>query len=712
MVAPRVMAQIIVRLVPLGAAWLALLCSSAAAAQAAGEPPPPPQTEAQPDDDWQGELDPDSPLAPLPDIGVDWPDMAQPLPPLPDLPDLPQEAPVDVGQPTPGQADASGDAARLVAQPVAPIAAGEPVTVPADEGLDSTARRYRVLVDGLDGTLLAQFDRRFGALSVLRARERETANGAQINRRVAEDRQLVETLMRNAGYYDATITNRVDVDGDQALVRFGIAAGPLYRYASVDLRGADALGDGERARLITIFGIAAGDPVIADTLVEAQVRTANELRETGYPFVQVGQETVRIDHDDRSGRLDQPIDAGRRLRFGRVIADDDGLFGDDHILRIARFSSGDYYRQSDVEDLRRAIIATGVVGALTITPQENADGDHVDLSVAVTPAPLRTLAASLGYGTGEGLRAEVSWQHRSLFPPEGALLLRGIAGTREQAVGATFRRNNWRARDRVFTILAQTSNNDLPAFEAQVLQLAVSVERISTLIYQKRWTWAARAELLGTDELAFVARSGGFASRRFGIASLSGQIAYDASDHLLDPRRGYRLSLRVAPEVSLQGSVFGYARIQGDASAYLPVGGGTVLAGRVRVGSIIGAQPDRIAPSRRYYAGGGSSVRGYAFQAVGPAAPNGDPIGGTGLFELAAEARIPLFGAFSIVPFVDAGNVGAGDLPRLGDMRVGAGLGIRYATNFGPIRVDVGTPLNHRAGDSRIAVYVSLGQAF
>ncbi len=703
--------QLALLLLPPLVAWAGLGCGSVAHAQstnaAAGgspaqpAPPPPPPASG----DWVDELDPDSPMAPLPDIGVDWPDASAPLPPLPDLP--PELTTEDAGQP----------AAPLVEAPLPAIdtvdSGVRSVNAAAGDDAESAGRerRYRVVVDGLDGTTADQFRERFDALSVLRQGERSPANGAQINRRVAEDRQLVEALMRNAGYYDATITNRVELAGDDALVRFGIAAGPLYRYASVVLNGTDAMEAAERDRLTAIFGIMPGDPVLADQLADAQLRTASTLRETGYPFAEMGEELVRIDHDDRSGRLEQPVRAGRRLRFGAIIANDGGLLGSDHLMRIARFDNGEYYRQSDVEDLRRAIIATGIVGALTITPQENADAQHVDLSVDIRAAPLRTLGGSLGYGTGEGFRAEISWQHRNLFPPEGALLVRGIAGTREQGVGVTFRRNNWQARDRVLTVLAQASNNDLPAFEARVLQFAASVERISTLVYQKRWTWAVRAELLGTDEQAFVARSGDFARRRFGIASLSGQVGYDASDDLLDPRRGYRLSLRVSPEISLQGSVFGYARVQADASGYVPVGG-TVLAGRARVGSIIGAQPDRIAPSRRFYAGGGSSVRGYAFQAVGPVAPNGDPIGGTGLIELAAEARVPLFGAFSIVPFVDAGNVGSGDVPRLRDMRFGAGLGVRYATNFGPIRVDIGTPLSRRPGDSRVAVYVSLGQAF
>ena len=130
-----------------------------------------------------------------------------------------------------------------------------------------------------------------------------------------------------------------------------------------------------------------------------------------------------------------------------------------------------------------------------------------------------------------------------------------------------------------------------------------------------------------------------------------------------------------------------------------------VLAARTRVGTISGAPVDAIAPSRRFYAGGGASVRGYAYQAVGPKDSAGNPSGGRSLTEFSLEARVKtglVGGAISVVPFIDAGTVGTSSSPTLSGLQVGAGIGIRYQTNFGPIRVDVGTPLNRRAGDSRI----------
>ena len=148
-----------------------------------------------------------------------------------------------------------------------------------------------------------------------------------------------------------------------------------------------------------------------------------------------------------------------------------------------------------------------------------------------------------------------------------------------------------------------------------------------------------------------------------------------------------------------------------DGSVYFPASERIVLAGRVRAGSILGSS--NFTSRRRGVSMpvAGGSVRGFSYQNIGPRDVLNNPVGGKSLFELGAEARIR-FGSFGVVPFVDAGNVYASGLPGLDRLRIGAGIGVRYYTNFGPLRVDVGTPINPQPGDSRIGVYVSLGQAF
>lgn len=104
-------------------------------------------------------------------------------------------------------------------------------------------------------------------------------------------------------------------------------------------------------------------------------------------------------------------------------------------------------------------------------------------------------------------------------------------------------------------------------------------------------------------------------------------------------------------------------------------------------------------------------MRGFGYQQLGPKDINGDPIGGRSLTEFALEARYR-FGNYGIVPFLDGGRVGEGSTPGLRGMRYGVGIGARYYTNFGPFRLDVATPLGRRPGEAKVAVYISIGQAF
>ena len=139
-----------------------------------------------------------------------------------------------------------------------------------------------------------------------------------------------------------------------------------------------------------------------------------------------------------------------------------------------------------------------------------------------------------------------------------------------------------------------------------------------------------------------------------------------------------------------------------------------VLAARTRVGSIVGEETEVIPANKRFYAGGGGSIRGFEFQKVGPLDDDEDPLGGRSVLELGFEARIRLTETIGLVPFIEGGTVFDSSFPDFDEELLwSAGLGLRYFTAIGPVRLDVGFPLNGRDGvDGLFEFYVSLGQAF
>jgi translocation and assembly module TamA len=490
--------------------------------------------------------------------------------------------------------------------------------------------------------------------------------------------------------------------------------GEQYHFASVELPGLEAAGP-EGTKLRDAFGVKAGDAVIAEDVIAAELALRTALGEEGFAGAEVGEQDVEINHQTHLATLSLPVKPGPVARFGAFHVSGRPPFSARHLATIARFKQGQPFKRSKVDDLRRALINTSLVSSADIQLVPTNGGQTVDLNVRLEPAPSHTIAGELGFGTGEGIRLEGSWTDRNFFNPEGALTLRGIIGTSEQLAGVQFRRSNFLRRDQYLNLQASAAHRKFDAYEARTVQLLGNIERLSNFIWQKKWTWTGGGEFLATDERGVFDASGIKDTRTFLIAALPLGLGYDGSDSLLDPTDGFRLNGRVSPEISFHGGHRTYSRMQFDASTYRRVSDRVVAAGRIRLGTILGAGAFDIAPSRRFYSGGGGSVRGYGYQRLGPKDVDGDPIGGRGLAEFALEARVRLkqFGGnFGIVPFFDGGSLSTKTLPDFKDWRFGAGIGVRYYSTFGPIRVDLGVPLNREKGDGPVAVTVSLGQAF
>ncbi len=201
----------------------------------------------------------------------------------------------------------------------------------------------------------------------------------------------------------------------------------------------------------------------------------------------------------------------------------------------------------------------------------------------------------------------------------------------------------------------------------------------------------------------------------YGLLGLPLSFTYDSTDRPLDPTTGVRIQGSATPYLGFGDAdrFFGIGRLQASAYWALDAEARTILAARVGFATILGAAADDVPATRLFFAGGGGSVRGFDYRSLGPRDPFNRPVGGRSLVEGSLEARIRITDTIGLVPFVDVGQAFAGPLPsRSEPLRVGAGLGLRYYTPIGPIRVDVAVPVDRRRGESPYALYVSIGQSF
>ena len=629
-----------------------------------------------------------------------------------------------------------------LAAPLPPLETfdAEPVEFAEDETDEEVVEiAYDVRVDGLeevDSETETNLADMFADLSALRDEGGTAANVAQVSARLTEDSALLQRILASEGWYEAAVTTRIDrseePDGQSLIAILNVAPGKRYTFADIVI---DA-GPVEPADLIRDnLALQEGEPIIAQRVQGAEANVAVQLPQNGYPFAEIGQRDILLDPETGDGVYTLPIDTGPRSVFGGIETTGNLAFDAEHVAVLSRFERGELYDSRDVDDLRQALVATGLFNTISVVPQRTGEAagegtEYATILVEQDAGPPRTIAGSAGYGTGQGFRVEGSWTHRNLFPPEGALIASAVAGTQEQGASVTFRRSNAGRRDRTFQIRAEALHSNYDAYEAFTGQLSALVSYDSTNIWQKPFTYAYGVRLIGTNEQDYNLALDQLERRTFFIGGLTGQVGIDRTDSLLDATQGFRVTALIEPEGSLQDGFTPYVRARVDGSAYFSPTDAIVLAGRVRVGTIQGIDRFDLAPSRRFYAGGGGSVRGFGYQELGPRVVYDDPdfefdpdepdrepdtiyrpLGGLSVNEAAAEVRYR-FGNFGVVGFVDAGQVYEGSTPQFSDIRLGAGIGGRYYTNFGPLRFDIATPLDRREGESRFAVYVSIGQAF
>lgn len=575
----------------------------------------------------------------------------------------------------------------------------------------------------------------FDDLSALEDGDGEAANVAQVSARLTEDSALLQRILASEGWYEASATTRIDrstePSGQPLTAVIDVIPGPRYTFADIEI---DAPPTEPPDLIRDNLALQVGEPIIAARVQGAEAQVAVTLPQTGYPFAEIGQRDILLDPETADGVYTLPVDTGPRSRFGGITTTGDLAFDEEHVETLARFERGELYDSRLVDDLRQALVATGLFNTVSVQPRQSGEpaGDGTEYATVVVEqeaGPPRTIAGNVGFETGRGFLLEGSWTHRNLFPPEGALIARAVAGTREQGLSGTFRRSNAGQRDRTFQLAAEALRADYEAYEAFTGRLSALVSYESTNIWQKPFTYAYGAQLIGTNEQDYDFDLQSLERRTFFIGGLIGQIGIDRTDSLLNATDGFRVTALVEPEGSLQDGFTPYVRARLDGSAYFSPTDAITLAGRVRVGTIQGIDRFDLAPSRRFYAGGGGSVRGFGFQELGPRVtldnPDFDPddpdesadpfifrpLGGRSLNEAAAEIRYR-FGNFGVVGFLDAGQVYEDTVPDFSNLRFGAGVGGRYYTNFGPLRLDVGIPLDKREGESSVAVYVSIGQAF
>ena len=567
---------------------------------------------------------------------------------------------------------------------------------------------YRTEITGAEASDLASLLDKVSELKTLE--DKPPASEEALRRRADRDLGRLVDAAHSLGYWDADFSYEVDTSGESAKVTVTVKQGPLYHVASIKVVGPDgqplSIPQDEKK-----LPLKPGDPARTAPVVTTETALVTAFGDSGHPFAKVENRRVEIDRDTKTMDVTYTLDPGPVMRFGPVAIAGLERLNSAYVEGRVRWQAGEIYDASKVEETRRRLIETGLFSTVQITPTP--DPEHpgeARMTIEATERLRRTIGAGLAYNTSQGIGARAFWENRNLFGNAESLRLSAEVGQQIDEFRANFRRPDFLAIDQDFLATAEIANYTPVAYNSRRTLATAGIERRID-----RWLTGGLSLLAEKANVTQLANVPGMGTQRYELAGLPAYVKLDETDNLLNPTNGYRAQLNVTPAHTFSGSHLTFATNLLSGSTYWPLGPEqrTILAGKLELGSLDGASLFQLPADQRIYAGGGGSIRPYGWQLAGPLASNKKPIGGRSSLVLNLEGRVKITETIGIVPFVDAGSYYESPVPQLGrTLLYGVGVGLRYYTAFGPLRLDLATPLHKRNADSPIQLYISLGEAF
>jgi translocation and assembly module TamA len=590
-----------------------------------------------------------------------------------------------------------------------------------DEDADiANPLRYAVTINvvGADDDL----EKKLENVSGLKADEDHPVSGSLglLAKARSEREQLVAALYGEARY-DGVVTVEIqgkDIDalppdaeftGPQPIpVTVTIDPGQRFTLGNIQLKG-DAAG-----LMSADYGLITGGDASSGAILKAEALIVRALKDEGRPLAKVTDREVVADHKSLTADVTLTVAAGPIAGYGDTSVDGTEAVDRDFTRYMTGLKPGEQYSPDEIDEARDRLLGLEVFNSVTVKEADKLDPQgNIPINVEVSERKFRYFGLGATASNTDGLGFEGYWGHRNLFGHAEKLKFDGsISGIGAQDISKL----NYNAgvmfeKPGVVGPASKFYANLKTVFEHPDAYDRFSVRGETGLSYElsKYQTVSAGVAL----EYSKIEDNLDPDPQKYLIASLPLQYVWDNRDDKLNPTKGFRFLGYAEPSYDLLGGAV-FLKLKGEGSVYqtLDDAGRFVAAGRLAMGSILGASLQEVPADRRFYAGGGGSVRGYAYQGIGPKDSDDDPIGGLSWFETSAELRYQVTDSIGIVPFVDAGTVSVKQFPDFSDVKVGAGVGLRYITPFGPLRIDAAVPLNPDRGDPSFGIYAGIGQAF
>ncbi len=565
--------------------------------------------------------------------------------------------------------------------------------------------------------------------------------------RARSDIDRFTTVLESFGYYQSGVTVKINgmplkdsalrdalaavPKGSDARVEVSFTLGPLYHLRKIEVEGEFP----ESAR--DSLGLKPGDAAVASTVLAGGARLQGVLQEQGYAFAKVDAPVAYEAADEPALDLSFHVVTGPRTNLGEIHIEGQKRTHESLLRKALLLRTGDPYRPSAIERGRRDLLALGVFGQVTVQVGTAVDGTGgVPVTFKVHERPRHAVTVNAAYSSDLGGSGGVTWTDRNLFGNAEQLKLRasviGLSGSDTTGAGydtsAQFTKPDFLHRDQSLEVSVGALKQSLQAYD----QTATTTGAIVTRKLSSIWSVSAGLTTVNekiiqpVDDVVDPQTHAVIVPKTiyyYTLVALPLTVGYDSTNlptPLEDPRHGFRGSLRLTPTLAIGHPDATFIIEQIQIAGYFDLNkllgtdpGRSVLAARALAGIAKGASQFSLPPDQRFYGGGSTTIRGYRYQSVGPVFQGTlDPIGGTEIEAAGIEFRQRIIGNFAAAAFVDGGAVTASSSGVPNDFRIGVGLGLRYYTPIGPIRLDVAVPTKRRSGDDSFEIYIGLGQAY
>ena len=547
-----------------------------------------------------------------------------------------------------------------------------------------------VAIDGLDGVLEAN------ALAMMRLDDQPCEAPA---RRVAAEfdaaQEEIQLALEAYGFYDSSVEADLEFSQDCWRAEFSVSPGErvLLRDVQVELRG-DASSDQAFDALVAQSAIVSTQPLLHgdyDALKQALRALAIER---GYRNAEFTQSAIDVYPNELSADVVVVFDSGQRYRFGEFEIDE-GVLDLDLLESYIEVSPGEYYDSRALADARLELINSGYFDAVSIEPgMPDTTALEIPVGVRLTPAARAQVSYGFGLSTDTGPRFRFGRSIRRLNSAGHQLNVNGIFSPVVIEASANYRLPYGDPRSEWISFDVGGIREDTDTATSRSLQLGARRVVTQTPIWSR------------TDLLALIVED-------FDIGSQSGRsrlltpgvewIRLDADD-AIRPNRGSRLSFDLRGASDALGSNTRFIQLTAAGKWIWPLLQSSRLLLRAEVGRVWFDEFTDLPPSVRYFAGGDHSVRGYDFETLGALNDLGEVIGGSRLFTASVEFEKQVKPAWSIAFFSDVGNA---FIDSRADLNSSAGVGARWRSPLGPVRIDLAKP--HDGPDRDIRLHITLG---